>query len=432
MKIFGYNIDRSNDLERKIQSEVNNALKKAPKRAHIVEKIVRTQLIRTRQDIQKWRNAVADAESDLRPDREALIEMYRDLVIDGHFSGIQATREKMLQSCKIILVNQNGEPVEELEKRIRTKWFKKLQKIFIQTYSYGHSLVAATEWDTDLKTYKDIELVRREHVIPDITRVKEHASIYSEESMIDYTDPIINKYHLEIGERDNLGLLMIAAPYIIWKRGVMVAWAQFGEIFGMPIRIGRTDIEDPVKRVNMENFLQEMGQASWAVMAEDDEIELKEGVKSDAHEVFERMVVLCNSEMSKAMLGQTMTSDDGSSYSQANVHKEILDLFGESDKWDFLYFMRDELLPKMQMAGLMPTGIEPMYDQRVELDPKQRAEVILGLINSGKYKVSADNIQEYLGIEVEEIETTETQENGGFDAFQNVVNYYQDLKKGRV
>lgn len=40
-------------------------------------------------------------------------------------------------------------------------------------------------------------------------------------------------------------------------------------------------------------------------------------------ELFERLAEWLDKQISKAVLGQTMTTDDGSSQSQANVHNEV-------------------------------------------------------------------------------------------------------------
>ena len=104
---------------------------------------------------------------------------------------------------------------------------------------------------------------------------------------------------------------------------MLAYWDAFGEIFGMPIRIGKTASRDPKDIDRAEKFLAEMGALSWGLFPEGTEIEIKETTRGDAFNVYDRRIERANSEMSKGILNQTMTIDDGSSYSQSQTHLDI-------------------------------------------------------------------------------------------------------------
>ena len=46
----------------------------------------------------------------------------------------------------------------------------------------------------------------------------------------------------------------------------------------------------------MENMLKNMGVASWAVLDLNDSIEMSQASRTDAYQVFDKMVERCNSE----------------------------------------------------------------------------------------------------------------------------------------
>jgi phage gp29-like protein len=50
------------------------------------------------------------------------------------------------------------------------------------------------------------------------------------------------------GGKDDLGLLAKAAPWVIYKRNTTADWAQFSEVFGMPIRDYTYEIGDDESR----------------------------------------------------------------------------------------------------------------------------------------------------------------------------------------
>ena len=57
-----------------------------------------------------------------------------------------------------------------------------------------------------------------------------------DEHGIPYAD---NDLIIQFGGDDDLGILLRAAPFVIYKRGGFGDWAQFVELFGMPQRIGK-------------------------------------------------------------------------------------------------------------------------------------------------------------------------------------------------
>ena len=103
------------------------------------------------------------------------------------------------------------------------------------------------------------------------------------------------------------------------------AWAEFGELFGQPIRIGKTDIHDKERKSSMKNMLENMGRSAYALFHSNDQIELVQAGQTDAYQVFEAFLRYADEQISKLFIGQTMTSDDGSSRSQAEVHASIFD-----------------------------------------------------------------------------------------------------------
>ncbi|MFN2959497.1 DUF935 family protein, partial [Escherichia coli] len=84
---------------------------------------------------------------------------------------------------------------------------------------------------------------------------------------------------------------------------------MFGKIFGQPMRIATTNSPDESERAHVEHALENMGAAFWGLFPEGTNIEIKESSRGDAYNVFDRRIDRCNSEMSKAILNQTMTID---------------------------------------------------------------------------------------------------------------------------
>lgn len=76
-------------------------------------------------------------------------------------------------------------------------------------------------------------------------------------------------------------------------------------------------------------MLREAGTALSMVAGMETEIEFVESGKGDAFNVYDKRIDRANSELSKLIIGQTMTIEDGSSLSQSETHLEVFEPRGK-------------------------------------------------------------------------------------------------------
>ena len=116
---------------------------------------------RVRLDIQKWINAVKQAEG-LSKDRRALYDIFYDIrTTDGHLNSIISKRIKPVKNMQFIFTVDN-QPVEEINDLIGKPFFKKLLEFIAEAKFYGHSLIELEWYGDKFKTY----LIPRKHVKP--------------------------------------------------------------------------------------------------------------------------------------------------------------------------------------------------------------------------------------------------------------------------
>jgi len=119
------------------------------------------------------------------------------------------------------------------------------------------------------------------------------------------------------------------------KRGGMKFWLKFTEKYGMPFLIGKhprgTGKEDTA---DLANLLEAMVQDAIAVIPDDSSIELQEASKSSSIEVYEKLIDKMNAEISKAILGQTLTTEIGKqgSYAASKTHFDVRKDIIDADK----------------------------------------------------------------------------------------------------
>lgn len=121
------------------------------------------------------------------------------------------------------------------------------------------------------------------------------------------------------------GLARSALWAWVFKSYALRDWARFVELFGQPIRLGKYHqgaSPDDVAVLKQAAF--SLGSDAAAVIPQEMVLELVEsGAKSASADLYHRLIEYLDRQVSKAVLGQTMTTDDGSSLAQAKVHAEV-------------------------------------------------------------------------------------------------------------
>lgn len=121
------------------------------------------------------------------------------------------------------------------------------------------------------------------------------------------------------------GVARLVSVAYMCKAFAITDWMAFAEVFGMPLRLGRygpNASSDDIR--TLINAVANIGTDAAAVLPDGMKIDIeKNGTSSGGEKLFEGLATYLDKQVSKAVLGQTMTSDDGSSRSQAEVHDEV-------------------------------------------------------------------------------------------------------------
>lgn len=331
----------------------------------------------TRSDLARWRMAHQMAIDVENPQRGQLLRIYRDVELDGHLSGAIAQICGMVKARSFKLVNQQGEADENAVALLDTEWFKNTIDIFLQTRYWGFSLIQLSEPYDDIdgkRKFRYVDLIPREHVIPEYHRINRIAGDHWT-SGYDWRESPAADTLLEVGTPTDLGLYLKCARYTIPKKNVEQYWDTFAEVFGMPMRIARTASRDDKDRDRILDMLEGMGHAMVAVMPEGTEVDVVENAKSDSFEVYDRRIERCDRELSKLVIGQTMTIEDGSSLSQSQTHLDVLKNLIEAQADSLRDFINGQLLPLMERSGFPVQGLHFEWDYPLDYTPEQMTAV---------------------------------------------------------
>lgn len=125
------------------------------------------------------------------------------------------------------------------------------------------------------------------------------------------------------------GLARLAAVAYMCKAWTWRDWMAFADVFGLPMRVGKygpgakpEDIDKLIAAVA------NLGNDAAAVMPDSMRIEFQQAVQTaGSGDFFKGLAEWWDRQISKAVIGQTMTADDGASLAQAQVHQLVrLDL----------------------------------------------------------------------------------------------------------
>ena len=403
-------------------ADIVNVDKKKPAGSDLITRVTQSQLVRSSQDVKKWRDALSAAESVTKPQRIDLIRIYKELTLDAHLSSVMQQRTNKVLARAFKITDSNGDTDEEKTALLSSAWFERFVNFAMDAKYYGFSLVEFGNLTND--AFDSVEVVPRQYVCPEKGVVFTNLG---RANSINYTRPPYSNWALFVGEKKDFGLLNIATPLILWKRLVHATWAEYNELYGVPLRIGRTNTRDPQARNNLEDMLENLGSSAWGLFDEEDKIEIINGVKVGGQGTFKDFIKLADEQISKLFVGQTMTTEDGASLSQSQVHENTLASFTGADLRWLAHVVNNQLLPFITMKGLSFEGDTFAFDLDETLSLNDQFAIDKELLVH--YKIPADYIAATYGTPVEEVVAAPGAPTNGVTIMNDVGDLYKDFFK---
>lgn len=355
-------------------------------------------------DISHWRRACQSAINVENPNRCHLYDIYKDVELDNHLSGAVEQVNGFVKCRAFKLVNAKGDTDDEALLYFQTAWFRDFIDYVLEARYWGYSLIELGDIITDENgrlSFNGVGIVNRKHVIPEYGRVIANLGDDWRKGA-DYREHPYSNWYIGVGKTHDLGLYHKAALQTIPKKYSFAFWENFEEMFGVPIRVAKTSSRDSKDRKILGSMMENMGHKAWGVFGEDTEISLVETAKSDSYNVYDKRIERANSELSKLILQQTMTIDDGSSRSQSETHLDVFENLITSLCEQVRDTVNTQLIPRMVRLGFPVQGYHLEWDDPENYTADQKIRILELLL--ANYKVPASYINDTYGIPVEEKE----------------------------
>ena len=353
--------------------------------------IVLTQAKRYGIDIADFMAAVRAAENVDFSTRYKLYDLYTDIMQDTHLTSVIDKRVQSVLATNIEFMRA-GKPDDKINELIKSPWFSRCVEDILAAKWWGFSLMQfykEGEW-------LDYNLIPRKHVDPIKKLILRRQTDITGTPWDEYKDLLF------VGKKDDLGLLFKAAPWVIYKRNNVSDWAQFAEIFGMPIREYIYESDDNEARKRAIEDSQNSGSLATFIHAKDTELLLKEaGNKTGSADLYERFCERCNSEISKLILGNTLTTEASDKGTQAlgTVQKKGEDKKIQADRRDVLNVLNYDMVDIFLAMGYDTKGGEFFYPEPKEVDLAAKMNMFVQAKTTFNLPMSDDQIYEDFGIE---------------------------------
>jgi len=256
---------------------------------------------------------------------------------DGHYASVIESRKLEVSGAPWdVESDDEGRAKEEHVRAVRDDilkgdGFEGLVKDLLDATAKGYSICEII-WDTKAKRWRPDEYKWRTQrwFMWDIETLSELRIITEKtphgESLLPHKY-VVHTSHIRSGPSFRAGLGRIASIAFMAKSFTVKDWLAFVEVYGMPIRIGKYPegaLDDDIDA--LEKAVHDIGTDAGGVIPANMAIELLQPVtgSGNAADLFRNKADWWDKQVSKAVLGQTMTTDEGASLSQSQTHADTL------------------------------------------------------------------------------------------------------------
>lgn len=258
---------------------------------------------------------------------------------DLHYASVLGTRKLAIAglAIRIEAASDDAEDVrraDQLKELVDSPEFGELQADLTDGVGKGYA-VSEIMWDRSGKTWNPSRFEPRDQRFFQFDR-----DTGRELRLLDEADPvngialapykfIVHLPRIRSGLPIRGGLARLAAVGYMCKAWTWKDWMGFADIFGMPMRVGRYGpgaSKDDIS--TLMSAVANLGSDAAAVIPDSMRIDFTQAANvTGAGDFFKGLAEWWDKQVSKAVVGQTMSTDDGSSQAQATIHNEVrLDL----------------------------------------------------------------------------------------------------------
>ena len=276
-----------------------------------------------------------------------------------HYASQLQTRRLAIEGIPVSIEHDKEVPtkiVDAVNNLVEDPRFEDMSGTLTDGIGKGYA-VSEIIWDYELGFLRPVDFVWRDQRF-----FQYDEATRTELRMRDDADPrnglalpaakfIIHEPRTRMGLPIRRGMARPAAWAFLIQSFALKDWASFAEIYGVPLRIGKfgPNASDADKRILLQ-AVRAIANDAAAIIPAGMEMVFEKVEGQHGAGVFGGLIDYVDKQVSKLVLGQTMTSDNGSSKAQATVHNDVrLDIQAADGKQLGQTITRDLVVPFVAM-----------------------------------------------------------------------------------
>jgi len=278
---------------------------------------------------------------------------------------------------ELIYTDAEGNEIESVTALINSPAFEKLRTAHLmRKVFWGMGLFGLEIEQFKGKNYLAFEDYPPKHIDP-YAKLIRFSQLNKSNKDYDYSD---KANFLFVGDKDDLGLMLQLSLLSIRKRITENAWAQYTSDAGGSLV--QAQLRGDADNSQIKDALTQLGAREMAFRKGEIEIKTETLSSSSQNQLFENRVNYFEDAMTKLVLGQTMTTEDGSSRSQSEVHERQQETIFDSDAKAELDFLNFDFYELNEAYGI-PNGGEWRYKLNTSSQLQDTLEIDKGLKELG-------------------------------------------------
>lgn len=324
-----------------------------------------------------------------------------------HYASQLQTRRLAIEGIPVTIETPKSVPAkirEAVEGLVERTDFAEMIGSKTDGIGKGYS-VSEIMWDYHDRLLKPVKYIWRDprfFVFDELTQAELRLAVDGKRDGVplDAAKFIVHSPRSKMGIPVRRGMARPAAWAFLIQSFGLRDWASFAEIYGVPLRIGKYNsaASDADKRTLL-HAVRAIANDAAAIIPQGMEIEFAKIEGQHGTAVFGGLIDYVDKQVSKLVVGQTMTSDNGSSQAQAEVHDRVrLDIVTADCNQIAQTINRDLIIPFV----VMNFGEQDEYPAVAMHVPKP--EDIVALTSAVKdlvplgLRVSARELRERIGL----------------------------------
>ncbi|WP_054007888.1 DUF935 domain-containing protein [Cypionkella psychrotolerans] len=315
---------------------------------------------------------------------------------DPHYIGVLGTRRRSVSQIPITVESGSEDPEDEARAQMVRDWLKRdelTDEIFniLDCIGKGYSFTEII-WDTSSGQWMPMQLEQRD---PRWFRFARHdlktpmlLGVDGQEQPLDFGKFIFAKIAAKSGVTLRSGLTRVAAWGWMFKMFTQRDWAIFSQTYGQPVRLGKfaAGASEDDKATLFRAVANIAGDCAAIIPASMEIDFIESGNVGAAHQLYKERCEWIDQQISKAVLGQTATTDAvtgglGSGKEHRAVQKDI----ETADAKALAAILNRDLIQPWMQLEFGPLKVYPRLkiEQPEQEDLKALADAIGPLIDRG-------------------------------------------------